>query len=76
MYAQLYIIDPMEAIALRMLCNPQCTQVTMAELQDILKKNHIFYPLYKHAYGRLQEYECEHGEAASNITAHLHFLKV
>jgi hypothetical protein len=75
MYAQLYIIDPMEAIALRMLRNPQCTQVTMAELQDILKENHIFYLLYKHAYERLQEYECEHGEAAPNISAHLHFLK-
>ena len=32
MYAQLYIINPIEAIALQMLHNPQCTQVTMAKL--------------------------------------------
>lgn len=65
----------MEAIALQMLRNLQRNQVTMAELQDILKENHIFYPLYKHAYKRLQEYECKHGKAAPNISAHLHFLK-
>jgi hypothetical protein len=53
MYAQLYIIDLMESIALRMLHNPQSTQVIMAKLQDIFKEIHIFYPLYKHAYKRL-----------------------
>ena len=47
----------------------------MAKLQDIFKEIHIFYPLYKHAYKRLQKYECKHRQVAPSINAHLHFLK-
>lgn len=78
-YAQLYFIDTTEAINIRMERNPECTETTMLEIQELLRTHHAFHGHYKQAYQILMEFEQQQqlqpqcGRRIPNVVAHLHF---
>jgi hypothetical protein len=74
-YAQLYFIDTTEATNIRMGRNPECTETTMLEIQELLQTHHAFHGHYKQAYQILMEFEQQqqYGRRIPNVVAHLHF---
>ncbi|KAG0610723.1 hypothetical protein M758_7G086700 [Ceratodon purpureus] len=84
-YAQLYFIDTTEATNIRMERNPECTQTTMLEIQELLQTHHAFHRHYKQAYEIMMEFEEQQqqqqqqqqqrqcGRRIPNVVAHLHF---
>ncbi|KAG0560756.1 hypothetical protein KC19_9G010700 [Ceratodon purpureus] len=80
-YAQLYFIDTTEATNIRMERNPECTQTTMLEIQELLQTHHAFHRHYKQAYEIMMEFKQQQeqqqqrqcGRRIPNVVAHLHF---
>ncbi|KAH6894855.1 hypothetical protein BKA70DRAFT_1117406, partial [Coprinopsis sp. MPI-PUGE-AT-0042] len=56
-YAQLYVIDPAAALDARMNCNVGLDRSIMTRLQDTLRINHQYAPVYKQAYEILSGYD-------------------
>lgn len=68
-YAQLYIHDPNMAHHVRMEKNKNLTAHIMWKIQELLRENHAFYPLYQQAHEILQT------RRMVDLTIHLHFKK-
>ncbi|KAJ7213752.1 hypothetical protein C8J57DRAFT_1096672 [Mycena rebaudengoi] len=74
-YAQLYFYSPEEANAARMRrnqglnSNSGLKQEVMNILDDVLRRNHAYIPLYKTAYERIKEQQRNHPDAPSEIYA-------
>jgi hypothetical protein len=60
-YAQLYIYDPHSALRYRMENNPNgnLREDTMSVLQDVIRNNHQYAPVYMHAYEILRNEQSE-----------------
>jgi hypothetical protein len=76
-YAQLYFYSPEEANAARMRrtqglnSNSGLKQEVMNILDDVLRRNHAYIPLYKTAYERIKEQQRNHPDAPSEIYARI-----
>ncbi|KAJ7202233.1 hypothetical protein C8J57DRAFT_1260306 [Mycena rebaudengoi] len=76
-YAQLYFYSPEEANAARMRrnqglnSNSGLKQEVMNILDDVLRRNHAYIPLYKTAYERIKEQKRNHPNAPSEIYARI-----
>ncbi|TDL22958.1 hypothetical protein BD410DRAFT_703287, partial [Rickenella mellea] len=72
-YAQLYILDPREALRHRTHHNPDLNHVTLTDLQDMMIHHHQYATIYKEAYKIAQDHVSQHPAHLADVQIRLHF---